>query len=87
MQGENGSLVYMMPGFQSYDVSSTYMPISPACVSSQALHSPMYAAQGYYQNQHGYGDVSSQTYLWEDKYVYVLGKLSNIDEMKMVLDN
>ncbi|XP_013591308.1 PREDICTED: YTH domain-containing protein 1-like isoform X2 [Brassica oleracea var. oleracea] len=70
MQGENGSLVYMMPGFQSYDVSSTYMPISPACVSSQALHSPMYAAQGYYQNQYGYGDVSSQTYLWEDKYVY-----------------
>ncbi|KAF3519213.1 hypothetical protein DY000_02064306, partial [Brassica cretica] len=70
MQGENGSLVYMMPGFQSYDVSSTYMPISPACVSSQAFHSPMYAAQGYYQNQYGYGDVSFPTYLWEDKYVY-----------------
>ncbi|KAL1205643.1 YTH domain-containing protein ECT3 [Cardamine amara subsp. amara] len=70
MQGENGSLIYMMPGFQSYDASQSYMPISPVGVSSQA---PMYASQGYYQNQFGYGDVSSPTYLWDpigDKYVY-----------------
>ncbi|KAF8049681.1 hypothetical protein N665_2149s0003 [Sinapis alba] len=73
MQGEDGSLIYMMPGFQSYDASLTYMPISPVSVSSQTLHSPMYAAQGYYQNQYSYGDVSSPTYVWEpigDKYVY-----------------
>ncbi|CAH8330202.1 unnamed protein product [Eruca vesicaria subsp. sativa] len=74
MQGGNGSLIYMMPGFQSYDVSPTYMPISPVGVSSQALHSPLYAAaQGYYQNQYCYGDVSSPTYLWDpigDTYVY-----------------
>ncbi|KAL0732069.1 hypothetical protein Bca4012_028163 [Brassica carinata] len=74
MQGEDGSLIYMMPGFQSYDVSPIYMPISPVGVSSQGLHSPMYAAQGYYQNQYSYGGVSSPTYAWEypigDKYVY-----------------
>uniref|UniRef100_A0A1J3EST0 YTH domain-containing family protein n=1 Tax=Noccaea caerulescens TaxID=107243 RepID=A0A1J3EST0_NOCCA len=85
MQGENGSLIYMMPGFQSYDhVSPTYMPISPVGVSSQALHSPMYAtAQGYYQNQYGYGDVSSPTYVWDpigDKYVY--GVASNTQPLK-----
>nr|VDD00123.1 unnamed protein product [Brassica rapa] len=83
MQGENGSLIYMMPGFQSYDVSPTYMPISPAGVSSQALHSPMYAAQGYYQNQYGYGDLSSPTYLWDpvgENYVY--GVASNNQSMK-----
>ena len=83
MQGENGSLIYMMPGFQSYDVSPTYMPISPAGVSSQALNSPMYAAQGYYQNQYGYGNVSSPTYLWDpvgDNYVY--GVASNNQSMK-----
>ncbi|CAH8355277.1 unnamed protein product [Eruca vesicaria subsp. sativa] len=73
MQGEDGSLIYMMPGFQSYDVSPTYMPISPVGVSSHALHSPMYAAQGYYQNQYSYGDFLSPTYVWDpigDKYVY-----------------
>ncbi|KAJ4909068.1 evolutionarily conserved C-terminal region 8 [Raphanus sativus] len=73
MQGEDGSLIYMMPGFQSYDVSPTYMPISPIGVTSQALHSPMYAAQGYYQNQYSYGNVSFPTYVWDpigDKYVY-----------------
>ncbi|CAN6845757.1 unnamed protein product [Brassica oleracea] len=73
MQGEDGSLIYMMPGFQSYDASPTYMPITAGSVSSQALRSPMYAAQGYYQNQYGYWDVSSPNYLWDpigDKYVY-----------------
>ncbi|KAG2324480.1 hypothetical protein Bca52824_007208 [Brassica carinata] len=83
MQGENGSLIYMMPGFQSYDVSPTYMPVSPVGVSTQGLHSPMYAAQGYYQNQYGYGDVSSPTYLWDpvgDKYVY--GVASNNQLLK-----
>lgn len=83
MQGENGSLIYLMPGFQSYDASQTYMPISPVGVSSQALHSPMYAAQGYYQNQFGYGDVASPTYLWDpvgDKYVY--GVASNTPPLK-----
>lgn len=85
MQGENGSLIYMMPGYQSYDhVSPTYMPISPVGVSSQALHSPMYAtAHGYYQNQYGYGDVSSPTYVWDpigDKYVY--GVASNTQPLK-----
>ncbi|CAN8233685.1 unnamed protein product [Cochlearia groenlandica] len=74
MQGENGSLIYLMPGFQSYDTTSptSYMPISPVGVSSQA---PMYASQGYYQNhQYGYGDVSSSpTYYWDpvgENYVY-----------------
>ncbi|CAH2067882.1 unnamed protein product [Thlaspi arvense] len=84
MQGENGSLIYLMPGFhQSYDASPTYMPISPVGVSSHALHSPMYAAQGYYQNQYGYGDVSSPTYLWDptgDKYAY--GVASNSQPLK-----
>ncbi|XP_010429810.1 PREDICTED: YTH domain-containing family protein 2 isoform X2 [Camelina sativa] len=83
MQGENGSLIYLMPGFQSYDASQAYMPISTVGVSSQALHSPMYAAQGYYQNQFGYGDVSSPTYLWDpvgDKYVY--GVASNNQPLK-----
>lgn len=83
MQGENGSLIYLMPGFQSYDASQTYMPISPVGVSSQALHSPMYAAQGYYQNQFGYADLSSPTYLWDpvgDKYVY--GVASNTQPLK-----
>ncbi|KAH0898205.1 hypothetical protein HID58_047773 [Brassica napus] len=65
MQGEDGSLIYMMPGFQSYDASPTSMPITAGSVSSQALRSPMYAAQGYYQNQYGYGDVSSPNYLWD----------------------
>ncbi|XP_024012872.1 YTH domain-containing protein 1 isoform X2 [Eutrema salsugineum] len=85
MQGENGSLIYLMPGFQSYDASPTYMPISSVGVSSHALHSSqMYAAQGYYQNQYGYGgDVSSPTYLWDpsgEKYVY--GIASNNQPLK-----
>ncbi|KAF8103452.1 hypothetical protein N665_0188s0388 [Sinapis alba] len=88
MQGDNGSLIYMMPGFQSYDVNPTYMPISPAGVSSQVLHSPLYAAQGYYQNHYGYGDISSPSYLWDpvgDKYVY--GVVSSNQPLKQNLSS
>ncbi|XP_010532017.2 PREDICTED: YTH domain-containing family protein 2 isoform X2 [Tarenaya hassleriana] len=71
MHGENGSLIYLMPGIQPFDVSNTYLPVSPVGVdpqyTSQTLHSsaPMFAAHGYLPNPYGYGDIMSPTYLWD----------------------
>ncbi|XP_010539565.1 PREDICTED: uncharacterized protein LOC104813600 isoform X2 [Tarenaya hassleriana] len=79
MQGENGSLIYLMPGIQPYDVSNTYMPVSPIGVDtqymSQTLHSSalMITANGYIPNPYGYGDTMSPTYWWNPSLLAVDG--------------
>ncbi|KAM1661552.1 hypothetical protein ACFX2K_004413 [Malus domestica] len=76
MQADNGSFVYLMPGFQpGYDPYSPYMPISPIGSDGQYVGqqmypslSPVYQAPispGYNPSLLPYGEFVQSPYLWD----------------------
>lgn len=80
MQADNGSFVYLMPGFQpGYDPYAPYMPIttigSDGQYVSQQMYpplSPMYQAPispGYNPSLLPYGELVPSPYLWDPSLV------------------
>ncbi|XP_068320075.1 YTH domain-containing protein ECT2 [Pyrus communis] len=80
MQADNGSFVYLMPGFQpGYDPYSTYMPFSPIGSDGQYVGqqmyppmSPVYQApisSGYNPSLPPHGEFVQSPYLWDPSLV------------------
>ncbi|KAK7243704.1 hypothetical protein RIF29_38514 [Crotalaria pallida] len=71
MQADNGSYVYLMPGFQTG--YSSYFPLSPTGVDAQYMYSP--GSPGYFQQPIGspgyfpaslpYGELMPSAYSWD----------------------
>ncbi|XP_061375351.1 YTH domain-containing protein ECT4-like isoform X2 [Gastrolobium bilobum] len=73
MQADNGSYVYLMPGFQTGYPS--YFPLSPAGIEGQFVGHHMYTpgsifqqpvgSPGYYSASIPYGELLPSTYSWD----------------------
>lgn len=86
MQADNGSYVYLMPGFQT-GYSSSYFPMSPTGVDGQYVGHNVYppgsifqqpiGSPGYYSASLPYGELLSPTYSWDSPLTIQDGSQGN----------
>ncbi|CAL0335127.1 unnamed protein product [Lupinus luteus] len=81
MQADNGSYVYLMPGFQTG--YSSYFPLSPTGVDGQYVYpfGSMFQqpldSPGYFPASLPYGDFMPSTYLWDSSLTAQDGSQGN----------
>ncbi|PIA37593.1 hypothetical protein AQUCO_03000273v1, partial [Aquilegia coerulea] len=78
MQGDNGSLVYYMPGYQpGYVPYNPYIPTGTIGIDGQYMSqqsymlgsmSPQSISPGYYPNPLSYGSETMQSYIWDPSF-------------------